>query len=51
MTTNLILNEINENEKFIKIQTSRFKKFKTNLKSIERTRKRIADANINSIIK
>ena len=51
MTTDLILNEINKNEKFIEIQTSRFKSFEENLRSIEKTRRRIADANTNSIIK
>ena len=51
MTTDSILNEINKNEKFIEIQTSRFKNFEKNLKLIEKTRKRIADANINSTIK
>ena len=51
MTTDSILNEINKNEKFIEIQTSRFKNFKENLKLIEKTRRRIVNANINLIIK
>ena len=50
MTTNLILNKINDNEEFIKIQTPRFENFEKNLKLIEKTRRRIADANINSTI-
>ena len=32
MITDSILNEINESEKFIEIQTSRFKNFEKNLK-------------------
>ena len=51
MTTDLILNEINEDEKLIEAQTPRFKNFEENLKSIEKTRKCIADADINSTIK
>ena len=51
MTTNSILNEINDDEKFIKIQISRFESFEENLKSIKKTCKRIVDANIDSIIK
>ena len=51
MTTNLILNEINDDEKLIEAQTSRFKKFEKNLKLIKKTRKRIANANIDSTIK
>ena len=51
MTTDSILNEINKSEKLTKIQTSRFENFEKNLKSIEETRKRIADANTNSTIK
>ena len=51
MTTDLILNEINENEKFTEAQTSRFESFKENLRSIEKTRKCVADANINSTTK
>ena len=51
MTINSILNEINDDKKFIEIQTPRFKSFEENLKSIEKTRKRIANANTNSIIK
>ena len=51
MTTNLILDEINDDEKFIEAQTPRSENFEKNLKSIEKTRKRIADANINSTIK
>ena len=46
MTTNLILNEINDDEKFIKVQTSRSESFKENLKLIEKMRKRIISANI-----
>ena len=48
MATDSILNEINENEKFIEAQTSRSESFEENLRSIEETRRRIADANINS---
>ena len=51
MTTNSILNEINENKKFTEAQTSRIENFEKNLKSIEKTRKRIANANTNSTIK
>ena len=51
MTTNSILNEINENEKFIEAQTSRSESFEKNLKSIEKTRKRFANANIDLTIK
>ena len=51
MITNSILNEINDDEKLTKIQTSRFKNFEKNLKSIEKTRKHIVDANIDLIIK
>ena len=51
MTTNSILNEINEGEKFIKAQTPRSENLKENLKSIEKTRRRIANANTNSITK
>ena len=51
MTTNSILNEINEGEEFTKTQTSRSENFKKNLKLIEKTRKRIADANTNSTTK
>ena len=51
MTTDSILNEINENKEFIEIQTSRFESFEKNLKSIEKTRRRIASANTNSTIK
>ena len=51
MTTDLILNEINDDEKLIKVQTSRSENLKKNLKLIEKTRKRIANANINSTIK
>ena len=51
MTTNSILNEINNDEKFIEVQTPRFENFEKNLKSIEKKRRRIADADINLIIK
>ena len=51
MTLNSILNEINDDNEFIKAQTSRFEKFEENLRLIEKTRKCIADANIDSIIK
>ena len=51
MTTDLILNEINENKKFIEVQTPRSENFEENLKLIEKTRRRIADANINSTTK
>ena len=48
MTTDLILNEINDDEEFIEVQTPRFKNFEENLRSIEKTRRRIANANIDS---
>ena len=51
MTTNSILNEINDGEKLIEVQTSRFENLEENLKLIEKTRRRIANANINSTIK
>ena len=51
MTTDLILNKMNESEKFIEVQISRFESFEENLKLIEKTRRRIADANTNSTIK
>ena len=51
MTTNSILNEINDDEKFMRIQTPRFESFEKNLKSIEKTRRRIASANIDSTTK
>ena len=51
MITDSILNEINENKKFIEVQTSRSESFEEKLKSIEKTRKRIANANINLTIK
>ena len=51
MTTDLILNKINDGEKFTEVQTLRSENFKENLKSIEETRRRIANANINSTIK
>ena len=51
MTTNSILNEINDGEKLIEAQTSRSENFEENLKSIEKTRRRIADADINSTTK
>ena len=51
MTINSILNEINDDEKFIEVQTSRSENFKENLKLIEKTNKRVANANINSTIK
>ena len=51
MTTDLILNKINDDEKFIEAQTSRFENFEENLKSIEKTRKRIANADTNSTTK
>ena len=51
MTTDSILNEINDDEKFTKAQTPRNENFEENLKSIEKTRRRIADANIDSTIK
>ena len=47
MTTDLILNEINDDEKFIEVQTSRFESFEENLKSIEKTRcKKLARFNL-----
>ena len=51
MTTNSILNKINKSEKFIEAQTSCFESFEENLRSIEKTRKRVANANTNSTIK
>ena len=51
MTINLILNKINDDEELTEVQTPRFESFEKNLKSIEKTRKRIADANIDSTIK
>ena len=51
MTTDSILNEINDDEKLIEAQTPRFENFKENLKSIEKTRRRIVNANIDSITK
>ena len=51
MITSSILNEINENENFTEAQTSRFDNLEKNLKSIEKTRRRIADANTKSTIK
>ena len=51
MITNSILNKINDDEKFIEIQTPRSKSFEKNLRSIEKTRKRIADADIDSTTK
>ena len=46
MTTSSILNEINDDEKLTEAQTPRFKSFEENLRSIEKTRRRIADADI-----
>ena len=51
MTTDSILNKINNDEKLIKVQTSRSENFEENLKLIEKTRRRIADANTNLTIK
>ena len=51
MTTNSILSKINKSKKFIKTQTSHSENFEKNLKSIEKTRRRIANANINLTIK
>ena len=51
MTTNSILNEINDDEKFIEAQTLRSENFEENLKLIEETRRRIANANTNSTTK
>ena len=51
MITNSILNEINNDEKFTEAQTPRSENFEKNLKSIEETRRRIANANINSTTK
>ena len=51
MITDSILNEINDGEKFTEAQTPRSESFEKNLKSIEKTRKRIADANIDSTTK
>ena len=46
MTTDSILDEINDGEEFIETQTSRSENFEENLKLIEKTRKHIANANI-----
>ena len=51
MTTDSILNEINDDEKLIETQTPRSENFEENLKSIEETRRRIANANIDSTTK
>ena len=51
MTTNSILNEMNESEKFIETQIPRSENFEENLKLIEKTRKRIADTNTSSTTK
>ena len=51
MTTSSILNEINESEEFIEVQTPRSESLEENLKLIEETRKRIASANTNSTTK
>ena len=51
MTTDLILDEINESEELIEAQTSRSENFEENLRSIEETRRRIANADTNSTIK
>ena len=51
MTTDSILNKINESEKLIETQISRFENFEKHLKLIEETRRRIANANTNLTIK
>ena len=51
MTTDLILSEINDDEKFTEVQTPRSESSEENLRSIEKTRRRIADANIDSTTK
>ena len=51
MTTDSILSEINEGEKLIEAQTPRSESLEENLKSIEKTCKRIADANTDSTTK
>ena len=51
MITNSILDKINNGEKLTEAQTSRFENLEKNLRSIEKTRRRIANANTNSIIK
>ena len=51
MTTNSILNEINDDEKLIEVQTPRLESFEENLRLIEKTRRRIASANIDSTTK
>ena len=48
MTTDSILDEINDDEEFTKVQTSRSENSEENLRSIEKTRRYIADANIDS---
>ena len=48
MTTDSILNEINDGEKLTEAQTSRSESLEENLKPIEKTRRRIANANIDS---
>ena len=51
MTTSSILNEIIDGEKLIEAQIPRFESFEENLKLIEKTRRRIANADINSTTK
>ena len=48
MATNSILNEINESEKLTEAQIPRSESLEENLKSIEKTRRRIANANTSS---
>ena len=50
MITDSILYEINDDEKFIEVQTLQSENFEKFLRLIEKTRKRIANANINLII-
>ena len=51
MTTSSILDEINDDEKFIEAQTPRFESFEENLRPIEETRRRIAGADTDSTTK
>ena len=48
MATNSILNEINESEKLTEAQIPRSESLEENLKLIEKTRRRIANANTSS---
>ena len=45
--SNQILDEINDNEELIKVQTSRIENFEANSQRIKKSRHHIADDNIN----